>query len=246
MPLDSDSRDQHKNRGGYGLKNLAWITDRRWALRGGAVLVATFLCSCSVSVPDPAARQPEPSKSVLSTPTITPGHDAQAVAAKDMPLQAGGTLATGVPVGISDGLRDVPGWQLVRENVQGESRYARKDGCTVTTRASLNQGPLVVPGDDKASTEALFAYLDPSILPSYLRTENLRWGGESDKPGPQAEVLAFNPAPAAGGKATSILARLFGTAGSSVYVSLSCPSPDALTSAKADVAVHLPLVPPSN
>ncbi|MBB6403884.1 hypothetical protein [Arthrobacter sp. AZCC_0090] len=232
-------------RGWLGVKAPGWALPG-WALPAGAVLLAALLCSCSVNVPDPAARQPESSKPVLATPTITPGHDARAVAAKDMPLQAGGTLAAGVPVGISDGLRDVPGWHIVRDNVQGESRFDRKDGCVVSTRVSVDQGPLAVPGDDQASTEALFTYLDPAILPSYLRTETLGWGSENDKPASNVEVMAFNPQPGTGGKATSILARLFGTAGSSVYISFSCRSAEALSTAKADVAAHLPLVPPSN
>ena len=213
---------------------------------GALVIAAASLASCSVNVPDPEAPKPEPAKSVLATPTITPGHDAEAVAAKDLPLAAGGTLAAGVPVGISDGLREAPGWKIVQENVQGQSRFARKDGCEVTTRLSLNQGALAVAGGDKASTEAMFAYLDPSIAPSYLKAETLRWGGDDEKPRRKVEVLAFNAKTAASGKSVSILARLFATAGSSAYVAVVCPSPAALATAKSDVATYLPLVPPSN
>lgn len=51
-------------------------------------------------MPDPAVPKAVQSVTALATPTITPGHDAGAVAAKDMPFSAGGTLATGVAVGI--------------------------------------------------------------------------------------------------------------------------------------------------
>jgi hypothetical protein len=43
-----------------------------------------------------------------------------------------------------------------------------------------------------------------------------------------------------------VLARLFGKAGSSVYISLSCPDRAALAAARADVAERLVVVPPSN
>ncbi len=189
---------------------------------------------------------PPPAPSVLATPTITPGHDADAVAAKDLPLSAGGTLAAGVPVGIADGLQEAPGWKLAQATAQGYNRFARKDGCQVTTRLSLNQGALAVAGDDKASTEALFAYLDPGIEPAFLKTETLRWGADTDKPRRKVQVLAFNARPAADGKVFSVLARLFATAGSSVYVTVACPSATALATAKADVANYLPLIPPSS
>lgn len=215
-------------------------------LRFAALIAgAGVLASCSVNVPDPEVTTPAPPPSVLATPTITPGHDADAVAAKDLPLKAGKTLAAGVPVEISDGLREVPGWRVIQDKVQGQSRFARKDGCEVTTRLSLNQGALAVVGDDKVSTEKLFAYLDPSIAPDSLKAETLRWGGDDDKPRRKVEVLALNPRPA-GGKAFSVMARLFATAGSSAYFAVVCPSPSALASAKADVAKYLPLIPPGN
>lgn len=225
----------------FGQRAAAWSA--RFA---AAIIGAAALASCSVSVPDPAVTTPPPVPSVLATPTVTPGHDADAVAAKDLPLSAGETLAAGVPVEISDGLREAPGWKLMQENVQGQSRFVRKDGCKVTARLSLNQGALAVAGNDKSSTEALFAYLDPSIEPASLKTETLRWGGDSDKPRRRVEVLAFNARPAADGTSVSVLARLFATAGSSVYVSAACPSPAALATAKADVANYLPLIPPGN
>lgn len=209
-------------------------------------LLTVLLASCSVNVPDPQAPTPVPEVSTLATPTITPGHDAAAVAAKDLPLGAGDSLADGVPVGISDGLEKVPGWTLALKDVQGESRYAKADGCTVATRVSINQGPLAVPGDDKASTEALFGYLAPDAAPVKLTVQTLRWGGEPGKPAPRVEVLALEPQAKAPAKATAVLARLFSRAGSSAYISISCPDAGTLAQAKADVGAGLALVPPSN
>jgi hypothetical protein len=212
-------------------------------LLAGSLLAAAALTGCSVGVPDPAAPKVEQTVTSLATPTITPGHDAGAVAAKDMPFAAGGTLAAGVPVGISDGLKDAPGWKPVKQNVAGESQYLKADGCLVAAKVRTKQSPLAL-SDDKESTVGLFAYLDPSILPSYLKTSTLRWGGERDRPGPTAEVLLLER-PALPGAATAVLARVFGTAASSVYISVACPDAGTLGAAQADVVAHLVLVPPA-
>lgn len=211
----------------------------------GALLGATVLAGCSVGVPDPAAPKVEQTATALATPTITPGHDAAAVAAKDMPFSAGATLADGVPVGISDGLKGVRGWTQVKQNVAGASQYRKADGCLVAAKVRSNQLPLVLNGD-RESTVGLFTYLDPTILPAYLKTGTLRWGGEPGKPGPKVEVLALERPGQPGASSTAVLARVFGAAASSVYISISCPNAATLTAAKAEVAARLVVVPPSN
>ncbi|WP_354213917.1 hypothetical protein [Arthrobacter sp. UYCo732] len=211
----------------------------------GALLGATALAGCSVGVPDPAAPKVDQSATVLATPTITPGHDAAAVAAKDMPFSAGATLAAGVPVGISDGLKTAPGWTPVKHNVAGESQYLKADGCLVAAKVRTNQSPLVL-ADDRESTVGLFTYLDPTILPAYLKTATLRWGGEPAKPGPNVEVLVLEKSGQSGAKSTSVMARVFGAAASSVFVSVSCPDAATLAAAQAEVAARLVVVPPSN
>lgn len=210
-----------------------------------AALGIVLLGGCSVGVPDPAAPQPVGSTPVLATPTIIPGHDAEAVAAQDLPLAAGSTLARGVPVGISDGLGKAPGWKPVKLNVAGESQYQKADGCLAAAKVRNNQEALAR-ADDRESTVALFEYLDPTILPGNLKTDTLGWGEGQDGPVRRAEVLVLEQAGPAAGKATAILARLFATAGSSVYVSVSCPDAAALGAARADVFRYLPLLPPSN
>lgn len=219
---------------------------RAW--RGGAplaigCLAAVLLGGCSVDVRDPSVTAAPAGTPVLSTPTITPGHDAAAVAARDLPFAAGGTLAPGTPVGISDELKGAPGWNLVKENVAGASQYSKIDGCTVAARVSTAQAALVR-GDDRESTVAMFQYLDATIQPSYLKTENLQWGGTPESPGKNVEVLALEHA-APAGRSTAVLARVFGTAGSSAYISVSCPAAASLAAARQDVVRYLPLVPPS-
>lgn len=215
-----------------------------WPLTLAVVLAGA--AGCSVGVPDPAAPRDIQTSPALATPTITPGHDAAAVAAKDLPFSAGDSLAAGAAVGLSDGLREAPGWKAIKENVAGENRYLKADGCVASARVSVNQAALAVTGDDKASTIELFKYLDPTIVPDHLTTETLRWGGEPDQAGPRTEVLAYQSGSASGGKSTAVLARLFGKAGSSVYVSLACPNAAALATARADVAARLVVVPPAD
>jgi hypothetical protein len=211
----------------------------------GALLGLLALAGCSVGVPDPATPSVPPTATGLATPTITPGHDAAAVAARDMPFSAGGSLAAGAPVGISDALKNAPGWTAVKENVAGESRYAKADGCLVAAKVRANQSPLVL-ADDRESTVGLFTYLDPTILPAYLKTATLRWGGEPGKPGPSAEVLVLEEPGQPGVRSVAVMARVFGTAASSVYISVACPDAATLAAARADVAEHLLMVPPSN
>ena len=224
-------------------------TGSRRASRGSraflALAVAATLAGCSVGVPDPSAPKVAPATPTLATPTITPGYDAAAVAAKDMPFAAGGTLAAGVPVQLSDGLRDVPGWKPVKENLAGASEYVKEDGCVVSAKVRTNQSALAVSGDDRASTEALFQYLDASILPAYLEPAILRWGGEPGGPAPVVEVLVFKGGERSGSRATAIYARLFSKSGSSVYLSVSCPDAVALAAARSETEARIDVVPPS-
>jgi hypothetical protein len=211
-----------------------------------AALGLVLLTGCSIGVPDPAVPETAGSTPALATPTITPGHDAEAVAAQDLPFTAGMTLARGVPVGLSDGLGQAPGWKPVKENVAGENQYQKADGCLVAAKVRSNQESLARADDDRESTLALFEYLDPSILPGNLTTGTLGWGEGQDGPVRRAEVLVLEQAAPSGGRASAVLARLFATAGSSVYVSVSCPDAASLAAARADVSRYLPALPPSN
>jgi hypothetical protein len=228
---------------GTGSRGARRVRRRSRALL--ALAVAGTLAGCSVGVPDPSAPKAAPSTPALATPTITPGHDAAAVAAKDMPFAAGGTLAPGEPVQLSDGLRDAPGWKPVTENLAGASEYVKVDGCVASAKVRTNQSALAVPGDDRASTEGLFQYLDASILPSYLEPATLRWGGEPGGPAPAVEVLSFKGGERDGARATMIYARLYSKPGSSVYLSVSCPDAATLAAARSEVEARIAVVPPS-
>ena len=135
---------------GWGVKTQAAAV-----LVAGALLGSSALSGCSVGVPDPTAPKVEQTVTALATPTITAGHDAAAVAAKDMTFSAGNSLAAGVPVGISDGLKEAPGWRQVKQNVAGESQYLKSDGCLVAAKVSTNQTPLALK-EDRDSTVGLF------------------------------------------------------------------------------------------
>lgn len=208
-----------------------------------ALAAVALLSGCSVGVPDPAVPDTAPASRQPATPTVTPGHDAGAVAARNMPFSAGATLARGVPVQLSDGLADAPHWQQAGNNTGGVTHYRKVDGCLATAKVRTNQWPLVS-GGDRESTEKLFAYLDPTILPKYLKPASLRWGGEPGKRGLAVEVLVLERAALPKGKA-AILARVFAQAGSSVFVTVSCPSAPALAAARTDVARWLTVLPPS-
>lgn len=210
-----------------------------------ALAVAATLAGCSIGVPDPSAATAAPAAPTLATPTITPGHDAVAVAAKDMPFAAGDSMSAGVPVQLSDGLRDTPGWKPGKHNVSGTSEYLKEDGCVVSARVRTNQSALAVSGDDRASTEALFRYLDASILPAYLKSGTLRWGGEPGGPAPRVEVLVLAGGERAGTRATAIYARVFSKSGSSVYLSVSCPDAATLAAARSEAEARIAAVPPT-
>lgn len=208
-----------------------------------AAATALVLGGCSVGVPDPRAANTAPAVSRMpAAPTVTPGHDAGAVAARSMPFSAGDTLGPGSPAQLSNGLAEAPGWRQTRADTGGAGEYRKSDGCQAAGKVGVNQWPLVETGD-RESTERLFAYLDPTIQPEYLAPAALRWGGEQGKPGPTVEVLVLERAAVPKGKA-AVMARVFGRTGSSVVVTLACPSAQSLEAARADVARWLTVVPP--
>src|SRR5688500_10802235 len=176
-----------------------------------AAAAGLVLGGCSVGVPDPRAANTAPGVSRPAAPTVTPGHDAGAVAARSMPFSAGDTLGPGSPAQLSNGLAEAPGWRQTRADTGGAGEYRKSDGCQAAGKVGVNQWPLVETGD-RESTERLFAYLDPTIQPEYLAPAALRWGGEQGKPGPTVEVLVLERAAVPRGKA-AVLASVFGRPG---------------------------------
>jgi hypothetical protein len=227
---------------GMGAQGRKHMERRYCRVRGVVAAAAALVVSgCSVGVPDPnaatsaSAENPKP-----AAPTVTPGHDAGAVAARSMPFSAGHTLSPGSPAQLSNGLAEAPGWRQTRADTGGAGEYRKSDGCQAAGKVGVDQGPLVGTGD-RESTEKLFAYLDPTIQPEYLAPAALRWGGEQGKPGPTVEVLVLERAAVPEGK-SAVMARVFGRTGSSVVVTLACPSAQSLEAARADVARWLIVV----
>lgn len=221
------------------------MESRCCSVRGAVAAAAALLLSgCSVGVPDPTAATSASAAGSRkpAAPTVSPGHDAGAVAARSMPFSAGDKLAPENPVQLSNGLAEAPGWRRTRADAGGAGEYRKSDGCQAAGKVGINQWPLVGTGD-RESTEKLFAYLDPTIQPEYLEPAVLRWGGEQGKPGPTVEVLVLKRAAVPEGKA-AVMARVFGRTGSSVFVTLACPSAQSLGAARADVARWLTVVPP--
>lgn len=101
------------------------------------------------------------------------------------------------------------------------------------------QAPLVVDGDDRASTEALFAFLDPSILAEYLVTTSWPWGGHPGEAPAGIEFLTYLQPATGSAPASAVSLRLFSRPRTGLAITVSCPSGDQLAAAVADVRSRL-------
>ncbi|WP_394938953.1 hypothetical protein [Psychromicrobium sp. YIM B11713] len=210
-------------------------------------------CSFTLKVPqDTSTISPSPTPS-YAAPTVTPGHNADAVAAKDMTWAAGNTLSAGVPVGWGDQLlqADVvngktppPSWKLLRSNQAGWTQYQHGNGCQLSYWQTINQQGLMVTNDDRASTLALFKYLVPSILPETLKVTTMRWARQLDKPSPKIELLSLRTPAQGKSPAKLYSARMFNRAGSGIAFSLSCPNDALLDATFNSVQSGLAVLPP--
>lgn len=231
---------------------------RAVALALALALGVPLMAGCSVSVPVPAptkATAPTPVPT-YAAPTTQAGHDAAAVAAKNMGFAAGTTLSPNVPVGFSDALGQPaasdsatpapPEWTLKVNNVAGRTQYSNAGGCTLAYWVTANQGPLITEGDDKASTGRLIAYLIPSVVPSSLTEAQLPWVGEAGKKGPTIAFMGFHTKAAKGVPASTVWGRVLGTAGTGLVVSLSCPTDALLASTTPRAMAKLSVAPPAN
>ncbi|MGA7203251.1 MAG: hypothetical protein WBX27_01325 [Specibacter sp.] len=233
-------------------------TGRATALAVAALFGASVLAGCTIAVPAPAPTQatattPPPT---YAAPTTQAGHDAAAVAAKDMGFAAGTTLSPNVPVGFSDALGQPeasdsatpppPEWTLRTNNVAGRMQYTNAAGCTLAYWVATNQGPLITPGDDKASTENLMKYLIPSVVPSSLTDAALPWVAEAGKKGRTIAFLGHGTKAAKGVPASIVWGRMLGTAGTGLLVTLSCPTDALLASTTPRVLAKLSVAPPSS
>lgn len=147
-------------------------------------------------------------------------------------------------VAFSDAISRAPGWSQTKRLVNGESVYMSDAGCTASLRYTPAQGPLLVEGDDRASTEALFRFMDPSILPEYLVTTKWLWGASPGESKASIEFLTYMQEAAGDTPASAVSLRLFHTTGTGLAFVISCPSDEHLTAAVSDIRSRISVVPP--
>lgn len=221
--------------------------------------VITFT-ACTITVPatEAPATAPDGPTATFAPPTVVAGHDAKAVAAAPMTFEAGTTLLPDVPVAFHDVLGDPvqpadytqtpgpPEWKLLLKNVGGQTQYSNNAGCQLTYWTTANQGPLITSGDDRASTVDLMKYLVPSVVESSLKEAQLPWVAEAGKPGPGISFLAFGTKAGKNVMASTVWARLLGTANTGLLVTLACPTDELLAATTPKVMTKLSVAPPSN
>ncbi|WP_139244162.1 hypothetical protein [Arthrobacter alpinus] len=223
-----------------------------------AISLTGSLTGCSISVPSPTAPTAENSApaTTYAPPTVVAGHDAAKVAAAPMTFEAGNTLSAGVAVGFSDVLGQpsqdysttpAPAeWTLVKDKVAGQTQYKNAAGCQVAYWTTVNQGPLITAGDDKASTVKLMKYLIPSVIAESLGEAKLPWVAEAGKPGPGITFLGFSTKAGKDVMASTVWGRMLGTANTSLLVSLACPTDELLAATTPAVMAKLSVAPPSS
>ncbi|WP_104117093.1 hypothetical protein [Arthrobacter sp. B1805] len=113
--------------------------------------------------------------SAVAEPELPPLTRAQ-ITSEDMTFARGGYIEADATLVFADGMTQSDGWSQRTRMVNGESVYENGAGCIASLRSTGLQAPLVAEGDDRASTEALFQFLDPSILPEYLLATTWLWG----------------------------------------------------------------------
>lgn len=222
--------------------------------------LAPVLAGCRIEVPVmPGAEAPATSTTTTAPSRPAPSNSASAdasgppelpplpraeIVGNDMTFDRGGYIEQADMVAFSDGITRAPGWTQKKLLVNGESVYVSKAGCTASLRYTPAQGPLLVDGDDKASTEALFRFMDPSILPEYLVTTDWLWGDSPGDSKASIQFLTYIQEAAGDTPASAVSLRLFHATGTGLAFVVSCPSDENLTAAVADIRGHISVVPP--
>lgn len=219
--------------------------------------VALLIAGCRIEVPInardsgpgqtvPQSEEPVPAPSELAADggTELPPLPRAEIVGNDMTFDRGGYIEPSDRVAFSDGVSRTPGWSQKSELINGESVYVSEAGCTASLRDTASQGPLVVPGDDRASTEALFRFMDPTILPDYLVTTSWLWGPSPGESSASVEFLTYVREAAGETPASAVSLRLFHATGTALAFAVSCPSDDGLEEAVSDIRSHLSVIPP--
>ncbi|ABY23412.1 hypothetical protein RSal33209_1676 [Renibacterium salmoninarum ATCC 33209] len=218
-----------------------------------ATLSVAALSGCQLNVPAPEVSSGTSGTPSYQAPTITPGHDAAAVAGKDMDWKAGNDLSLGVPVAWADqlaqatdptGAQTPSEWKPLKIKQAGESEYSHANGCLLSYWQNVNQGPLMVTEDDKASTIALFKYLMPAVSPDDLKESSWPWSQQPGKPSPSIQFLSARHKASATSPAWIYSARMLNHTGGSLVLRLSCPNDALLDSTLAAAQTKLVVSPP--
>lgn len=235
----------------------AWLSQPFLAC---AVLLASMplLAGCRIEVPvtpgagipdsqtatAPAESASTPAGSASGAPPGLPPLPRAEIVGNDMTFDRGGYIEAADMVAFSDGISRAPGWSQTKQLVNGESVYISDAGCTASVRYTPAQRPLLIEGDDRASTEALFRFMDPSILPEYLVTTTWLWGPSPGESTASIEFLTYMQEAAGEAPASAVSLRLFSTTGTGLAFIISCPSDEQLTAAVSDLRSHISVVPP--
>lgn len=237
-------------------------TGRSGPLLGCAVLfsLVPLLAGCRIEIPvTPGAgaevdqtatatatneSAPTPAGSAPGAPPELPPLPRAQIVGNDMTFERGAYIEEADMVAFADNLSRAPGWSQSKLLVNGESVYTSDAGCTASLRYTSGQGPLLVEGDDRASTEALFRFMDPSILPEYLVTTSWLWGASPGESTASIEFLTYRQAAAGDIPASAVSLRLFHRTGTGLAFVTSCPSDELLTAAVSDIRSRISVVPP--
>lgn len=219
-------------------------------------LLALLLSACTVEVPLAPNATPEagPSAASSETPASIPGSAVAEpelppltraqITSEDMTFARGGYIEADANLVFADGMTQSDGWSQRTRMVNGESVYENGAGCIASLRSTGLQTPLVVEGDDRASTEALFQFLDPSILPEYLLATTWLWGENPGESTAGIEFLTYVQPATGSAPASAVSLRLFHQLRTGLAFTVSCPSDEQLTAAVSDVRSRVSVVPP--
>lgn len=226
---------------------------RNWpaALLSTLTIVGLTGCQLTIAAPEQSNKAPASATPSYSTPVIAPGHDAAAIAAKDLDWQAGNALSMGVPVEWNDQLSQnqtggeaAPVWAKVISKRAGLSRYQNANGCLLDYWQTQNQQALMVVEDDRSSTLALFKYLLPELDAEGLKDTDWPWSKDAGKPSPIIQFLSMRKKAAGGRPASYFSARMLNHSGVGLVLSVACPSDALLEPTLASARNSLTVLPP--
>lgn len=100
--------------------------------------------------------------------------------------------------------------------------------------------------NDRASTQALFRFQDPSILDGQVKSTKWLWGESPDQAKASIEFLTYVQPATETSRASAVSMRLFATTRTGIVFTVSCETDDQLTSSVADIRSRVAVVPPDN